>query len=287
MRDIFSCMDTPTTPPRVHREQQKVRHREADRDGVLKLSSWFDYLQEAAANHAAPLGVGLGALERAGYLWVLSRIRLEIDRSPGIGEKLEIITYPNGPRRLFAARQFAVRDSGGAEIARASSRWLLLSRRNLRPARVAELGVELPLNPELPDYFCLEEKLPEPGFPGDFAVAVRHSMEDVNGHLNNAEYAGLIQDYPVAKNWGSPRFRRVEVHYLAAVRAPEILTVGGALDGRELRIEGRAPNRRPSFVALAELAAPLSAPADKAVPAEKQRPAPPRQTDGNVPSPPL
>lgn len=252
-------METSDTVPQVHREPQRVRHREADRDGVLKLSSWFDYLQEAAANHAALLGVGLGALEQRGYLWVLSRIQLEIDRSPSIGETLEVVTYPNGPRRLFAARQFSVRDAAEREIARASSRWLLLSRRNLRPVRLSELGVGLPLNADLPDYFELEEKMPKPGLSGDFSVPIRHSMEDVNGHLNNAEYAGLVQDYPVAKGWGSPRFRRVELQYLAAVRAPGFLTLGGSCSGKTLLVEGRTPDGRPSFLAAAELTEPLLA----------------------------
>ena len=42
-----------------HVEHFTVRHREADRRGDLRLAGWFDFLQEAAANHAARLGVGL------------------------------------------------------------------------------------------------------------------------------------------------------------------------------------------------------------------------------------
>ena len=99
----------------------------------------------------------------------------------------------------------------------------------------------------------------EPGLSGDFSVPIRHSMEDVNGHLNNAEYAGLVQDYPVAKGWGSPRFRRVELQYLAAVRAPGFLTLGGSCSGKTLLVEGRTPDGRPSFLAAAELTEPLLA----------------------------
>ena len=40
---------------RIYRENIRVRHREADRNGRLKLLSWFDFLQEAAANHATPV----------------------------------------------------------------------------------------------------------------------------------------------------------------------------------------------------------------------------------------
>ena len=93
-------------PPPTHRETFRVRCRETDRNGLLKLSSWFDFLQEAAANHAAQLGVGLEALSERGLLWVLSRLHLSIRRYPAIGESVTVETWPNGFRRLFAHRQF-------------------------------------------------------------------------------------------------------------------------------------------------------------------------------------
>ena len=72
-------------PPPTRRESFRVRYRETDRNGILKLSSWFDFLQEAAANHATQLGVGLDALSERGLLWVLSRLHLSICRYPAIG----------------------------------------------------------------------------------------------------------------------------------------------------------------------------------------------------------
>ena len=106
---------------RIYRENIRVRHREADRNGRLKLLSWFDFLQEAAANHAARLGVGLNALTERGQLWVLSRLKLEIRRSPQIGEELTVETYPSGVNRLFFTREFQVFDKSGEVIARISS----------------------------------------------------------------------------------------------------------------------------------------------------------------------
>ena len=126
---------------RIYRENIRVRHREADRNGRLKLLSWFDFLQEAAANHAARLGVGLNALTERGRLWVLSRLKLEIRRSPRIGEELTVETYPSGVNRLFFTREFQVFDKSGEVIARASSAWLLLS-----AAKIAAVGIGLRQN---------------------------------------------------------------------------------------------------------------------------------------------
>ncbi|AVM44126.1 hypothetical protein C5Q97_05115 [Victivallales bacterium CCUG 44730] len=237
-----------------HVEHFTVRHREADRRGDLRLAGWFDFLQEAAANHAARLGVGLEMLQKNGMIWVLSKLKLEMERSPRISEKITVETYPNGFRRLHAARQFRIVGEAGDEIGRASSRWLLLGLPRLRPLKLESLPVELPDNSGRPDYFALEEKLPARGLTPELQVPVRYSMEDVNGHLNNAEYAGLIQDFAAMKRGGSPVFRSVELHYLAAVREPDVLSVGGEFTGNRLFVEGSGKSGQTSFTALAELA---------------------------------
>lgn len=240
-------------PPPTHRETFRVRYRETDRNGILKLSSWFDFLQEAAANHAARLGVGLEALSERGLLWVLSRLHLAIRRYPEIGETVTVETWPNGFRRLFAHRQFRLTGEDGGELAVASSAWLLLSAEKLRPVRLEQLPVTLPPNAEKPDYFPLEAKLPEPETPECFDVRIRPTMEDVNGHLNNAEYAGLVQDCATGAEGDSPRFREVELHFLSAVRAPEHLTVGGIRMGSTFLCCGRNEAGQLSFNAAAEL----------------------------------
>ncbi|HCH86313.1 MAG TPA: hypothetical protein DFL85_12465, partial [Lentisphaeria bacterium] len=124
----------------------------------------------------------------------------------------------------------------------------------LRPLKLESLPVELPDNSGRPDYFTLEAKLPARGLTPELQVPVRYSMEDVNGHLNNAEYAGLIQDFAAMKRGGSPVFRSVELHYLAAVREPDVLSVGGEFTGNRLFVEGSGKSGQTSFTALAELA---------------------------------
>lgn len=242
-------------PPAVYTGRFTVRHREADRHGDLRLAGWFDFLQEAAANHAALLGVGMTALREESRIWVLSRLKLEIERSPRIGETVAVETWPNGFRRLHAARQFRVTGEDGGEIGRASSRWLLLDAVRLRPLRLEALPVELPDNSGRPDYFALEEKLPARGLPPALRIPVRYSMEDVNGHLNNAEYAGMVQDLAaVLRPDAPPRFRSIELHYLAAVKSPERLDIGGELAGGRLFAEG-ACDGTVSFTARAVMAA--------------------------------
>ncbi len=47
----------------VWEETFTIRHTEVTREGAVRIDTIFDYMQEAAANHAANLGCGLAALE--------------------------------------------------------------------------------------------------------------------------------------------------------------------------------------------------------------------------------
>ena len=49
----------------VWNENFTVRHTEVSREGKLRIDAFFDYMQEAAANHATDLGCGFTALRES------------------------------------------------------------------------------------------------------------------------------------------------------------------------------------------------------------------------------
>ncbi len=213
---------------RVYRDTFRVRYRDTGRNGKLKLAGWFDALQEAAADHAERLGFGFDAMLAARRHWVLNRLRLEILREPVSGETLEIETWPSAPERLFARREFRV-NIAGELVGRASSRWAVIDAVTLRPRRLEELAEAMPDNSDRKVWSDFPDRLPDAPDDGEgFTVPVRYTLEDVNGHMNNAEYAGLVQDWLVEKSAGMVvPLRDVEIFWRAALRAPETVTISG------------------------------------------------------------
>ena len=212
----------------VYTEEFKLRYREVDRNGFVKTQSWFDFMQEAAAEHATRLGAGYAALAARGCFWVLSSLRLEVLRRARIGETLTLATWPGAFRRLFALRHFSFTDGGGAEVARASSQWMILSQESGRPQRTDAVLPGIPNNTERPAYFDFGVKIPvaaEEAAP--MVVPIHYSMEDVNGHLNNAEYVGIAQNWLDRRLDRPNGIREIEIAFHAAVRAPEALSVSG------------------------------------------------------------
>jgi len=212
----------------VYTEDFKLRYREVDRNGFVKTQSWFDFMQEAAAEHATILGAGYSALADRGCFWVLSSLHLEVLRRARIGETLKLATWPGVFRRLYALRHFSFTDGNGAEVARASSQWMILSTASGRPQRTEAVVPGIPNNTERPVYFEFGAKIPvaaEAEAPE--IVPVRYSMEDVNGHLNNAGYVGIAQDWLDCRLDRPNGIREIEIAFHSAVRAPETLAVSG------------------------------------------------------------
>lgn len=175
-----------------------LRHSEVDRRGVIKLRTVFDLAQEAAANHASAIGVGMRYLAEQHRAWMLSRVRFDFPGPlPRIGDDAAVETYPRGfAGRLFAAREFRLRDRAGTLFAAGTSWWILVDLVRMRPLPVREsLPCELPDNSMRGCQFAeLGKFLPPAGEPVR-TFTVPESGIDVNCHLNNAEYAALVHDH--------------------------------------------------------------------------------------------
>ena len=213
-------------------ENLRVRYRDVNREGRLKAVSWFGFMQEIAADHAESLGFGYTGMTELKVFWVLARMRIKILRQPRVEETLKLETWPGTFRRLFAARHFRFSDADGNEVAVASSQWMILSLENQRPQRVEIVGDKCPDTSDLPAHFDFSTRLASVPPEGDAQLfPVRFSMEDVNGHLNNAEYMELAQDAAEHVLGHPMEFDELEVVYHSAVRAPATLEIYTAPDG--------------------------------------------------------
>ena len=71
----------------------KIRAFDVDANNRLKVSTIFDYFQDAASNHAEELKVGYSDLIPKGYFWVLSWARVEFIDYSKFMEEIKIQTW--------------------------------------------------------------------------------------------------------------------------------------------------------------------------------------------------
>ncbi|MDR2069709.1 MAG: acyl-ACP thioesterase [Spirochaetaceae bacterium] len=208
----------------IWQETFPLRFGSIDRSDRLTLAATFDFFQEVAISHAENLGVGREAMARTGQGWVLSRISVFLERRPRWGETITVRSWPRGWDRLFAVRDYDIRDASDTPVVRGRSNWLILDIEKRRPLRPQAVMDTLPLNEGLDAL---------PGGAGALetrdALAragerhARYSDIDYNGHVNNARYIQWIQDVTGPGLLEQADEMRLDINYLSEIKSGEAI----------------------------------------------------------------
>ena len=169
---------------------------DADASWRLKPTSFMNYAQEAAGNHAVHLGFGYDDLIASNTAWILSRVHVEFPDAPRWREEMTLHTWHKGLNRLFFLRDFVMTDNEGRERVKATTSWLVLNletRRLVRDPKLIEEGT-----------VCTENVIETPAdkvqMPKDVEAehvmdhVVAYSDVDMNAHANNAMYMQWAMD---------------------------------------------------------------------------------------------
>jgi acyl-ACP thioesterase len=147
-----------------------------------------------------------------------------MERRPAWGEPVTVRTWPRGSDRLFAVRDYDIRDQADRPLVRGRSGWLVIDMEKRRPLRVQQFMDKLPQNEGL-------DALPgggaglEPG--ADLTLAgertARYSDIDYNGHVNNTRYIQWIQDVTDPGLLTNADQLRLDINYLHEVKPGETI----------------------------------------------------------------
>ena len=202
----------------MREETFTVTSFESDFTGRMALSSLFDRFQDIAGLHATHLDVGFEKLRESGVAWMLSRIRVKIERLPKWGETVTLRTWPKGIDRLFALRDFRLENEAGELLSLATTCWLLVDIQKGRPRRIESLNVDLMFPNaeqaigEVPDKISVPGSL-KPVYEKQILV----SELDVNEHVNNAHYVRWVVDCFDAARLRSHEVKTIQLNYLEQV----------------------------------------------------------------------
>ena len=166
-----------------------VRSYEIGPDGLLRLPTLCDYLQEVAGNHATALGVATDQLHSEGLAWLLARLQVEVERLPAWRETITVETWPSAADGLYAQRDFIVSDEEGNEIARATSQWFVINVARRRPVRLPAEVLAFDLLDRPHALKPAKDALPSLEVPhAERLFNVRRGDLDLNNHVNNVRF---------------------------------------------------------------------------------------------------
>ena len=172
----------------------QVRTYEWGPDGFATLPTICNYLQEAASLNAESLKFSKSDFNAAGenISWVLTRLKVRMDRFPAWEDHVHVATWPRGGRKIVAWRDFLLTDDAGGVFGRATSEWMLidLATRKVVPvpqevfdaadtSRSAAFGDE--------EFVRFRWPAEATGVVSQMFRARRGDI-DLNGHVNNVHY---------------------------------------------------------------------------------------------------
>jgi acyl-CoA thioester hydrolase len=92
----------------------RVRFHEVDSLGHANNASYLNYVEQAAIDHAAAVGIDLGVLRKLGGVFVARRHEIEFVRSAFAGEVLRLVTWLAEPHGAVVVRHYRIfRDPHG------------------------------------------------------------------------------------------------------------------------------------------------------------------------------
>lgn len=201
-----------------------VSYSDVSTSGKADIAQIACFFQDCASFHSDSVGAGSQQLRsEKGCVWMLNFWQIEVDRYPGYGEKLRVVTNPYSFDKLFAKRNFMLYDESGARIAAANSFWFMFDIASLHPRRlteditsVYELGEKQPLREYSQRWVRYTPEEYEAGVQAE-AIPIRHAYCDTNRHMNNVWYIRLgmellPEDFAI---------REVRVEYRTGVFAGE------------------------------------------------------------------
>lgn len=222
-------------------ETVPLRFMAIDQSDRLTLAGGFDYFQEVAIHHAELLGVGRQAMAETGQVWILSRMSVVIYHRPKYREPITIRSWPKGWERLFAYREYDMRNPDDIPLVQGCSAWLIVDRATRRPVRPQGIAESLPQNESLP------------GLPGGVPNLLAQnklirtserkaffSDVDFNGHVNNTRYIQWIQDCIDPVLLEQADHLRLDINYLRETKISEVTELWTIpIDPSHFAVEGR------------------------------------------------
>jgi len=216
----------------VWQEILPIRFGLIDKSDRLKLDSVFQIFQEAAISHAENLGVGRDDMGVKNQGWIISRLTVLVHTRPQYLDTITVRSWPRGWEKLFALRDYEIKNKDGTVMVSARSAWLIVDIEKRRPLRPQSVMDYLPQNkglaalpPEANAVVSLEER----GNLQKIAERkARYSDLDSNGHVNNARYIQWIEDTLDCGLLESAVKMRLDINYISEILSGETIDIMSA-----------------------------------------------------------
>ena len=165
------------------------RNNEATNKSLLKI------MQDIAGLHSASVGYGALDIETKKKAWMILDWKMKVLKRPKYNDEVHAQTWSRKAERLYAYRDFELKDKDGNILAIGTSRWILVDTDRRRPVRLTPDITDL-YESEIDKSVFAEEmediKSEDYLFKKDYAIQRRDI--DINEHMHNLNYLDMAYE---------------------------------------------------------------------------------------------
>lgn len=181
-----------------------LRASDFDMNRKIKISSVLDLFQSAAGAHSDIMGCGFYDLLPKDMLWVLTKTRYVVRKSPSVYEKVSVETWPLVRKGVTYRREYRVTGENSEVYILGTSEWVIM---NLNTRKLDFSGNAYPEGEFMDELSYPEEKIRKVFVKMDNPYSEKAVPAfcdiDSNKHVNNIHYARYCQNmklpYPVGE----------------------------------------------------------------------------------------
>lgn len=207
-----------------------VQIHEAGPDLKARIKTLFNYMQISADLHSKSLGTSVSTMSEKNLTWVYSRFYAVVDKYPELYEKIYCTTWRSIVLKGLVCREFAVNGHNGEVLVRATSSLALIDKTVRKPVPIPE-SITLQLEQGKGRSIDFPAVIIEQKDKYDYIYDIKTRYEDIdiNGHMNNAAYAGIFFESAFEKLRDTKIMKSIDISFRGEIIYGDELECGVAL----------------------------------------------------------
>ncbi|HLS96984.1 MAG TPA: acyl-ACP thioesterase domain-containing protein [Sphingobacterium sp.] len=220
--------------PTIYSNSYTINFTQCYSNGYLRYSELSNLLQLTASDHATLLGFGYMEMSKSYQSWVLSRVRIEIDRLPRFLEQITVRTWVQDFLGNRSVRNFEILQNG-EKIAGATTFWAVFNVRSRKSedlkAAVDPVIIQTGRTATNEPFKRIEAKtLCEQ----TVHYTPKLSDLDIVNHVNNVKYTDWCLDTLDPETVLKRHFKTVDINYIKELKLGESVTINHSIDGNKI-----------------------------------------------------
>ena len=180
----------------IYRNDYKIGIEDIGVNSEATNKALLAIMQDVSALHSASIGYGVLEIETKKRAWMLLDWKMKVIKRPKYNDEIKAETWSRKVERLYAYRDFQLKDKDGNIIAIGTSRWILVDTDRRRPVRLTADIADLYESET--DKSVFPEEIKDIEYEEDYIFKKEYYIQrrdiDINEHMHNLSYLDMAYE---------------------------------------------------------------------------------------------